>query len=79
MNLTEEKYQKISGIIEKDKKVISSSDIIKINRTMSYLTLFIKDVYDFIDLKTLDNVFYYKLRLKNNYKIFSHNFLNEKK
>jgi len=65
LNITKEKFEKINSIISSDEKVVSSVDIAKICRNISYCTLLIKEVNEFINLRTLDDVPYYELRLKN--------------
>jgi hypothetical protein len=65
LNNSKEKYDKIEAIISQDKKYISSPDMIKINRTISYCTLLIKDCHDFLSLKTSDNIPYYEFKFKN--------------
>ena len=65
LNLTKEKFEKLNSIISSDEKVVSSVDIAKICRNISYCTLLIREVNEFMNLKTLDEVPYYELRLKN--------------
>jgi len=65
LNNSKEKYDKIEAIISQDKKYISSVDMAKIHRIVSYCTLLIKECHEFISLKTLDNVPYYELKHKN--------------
>ena len=66
LNITKEKFDKLTSIINSDEKVVSSVDIAKICRNISYCTLLIREVNEFINLRTLDEVPYYELRLKNN-------------
>lgn len=65
MTITKEKYEKIDQILKENPKILSSIDIAKINRPISYMTFFLKEIYDFMGLKTLDGVFYFELRNKN--------------
>ena len=65
LNITQEKYDKIHSIIAADDKVLSSMEIIKICRSCSYCTLLIREVNEFMNHKTLDEVPIYKLKLKN--------------
>lgn len=65
LNNSKEKYDKIEAIISQDKKYISSVDMAKIHRIVSYCTLLIKECHEFINLKTLDNVPIYELKSKN--------------
>lgn len=63
--ITKEKYDKIHQMLENNPKILSSIDIAKINRSISYMTFFLKEIYDFMGLKTLDGVLYFELRNKN--------------
>ena len=63
--LNMEKIQKIEKLIENDKKVITSADIMKINRPISYLTLFTKEFYEFMEVKIQNGIYYYTVVEKN--------------
>lgn len=63
--VTKEKFDKIDQIIKDNPKILSSIDIAKINRPISYMTFYMKEIYDFMGLKTLDGVYYFELRNKN--------------
>ena len=65
LNITKEKYDKIHAIIAADDKVLSSLDIAKICRNISYCTLLIRECNEFMNSKTLDEVPIYQLKLKN--------------
>lgn len=65
LEITKEKYDKIDHIIKENPKILSSIDIAKINRPISYMTFYLKEIYDYMSLKTLDNVYYFELRNKN--------------
>ena len=65
LNISKEKVDKINDIINSDKKVLSSVDIAKIWRSISYSTLLIKECHEYLNLKTLDDVPYYELKYKN--------------
>ena len=65
LNISKEKVEKINDIINSDERVIVSTEISKISRNISYSTLLIKECYDYLNLKTLDNVPYYELKAKN--------------
>jgi hypothetical protein len=65
LNISKEKVEKINDIINSDERVIASNEISKISRNISYSTLLIKECYDYLNLKTLDNVPYYELKAKN--------------
>lgn len=65
LNINKEKFNKIEQIVNQERKILSSMQIIPINRTISYVTFFVKEAYEFTNLKTLDGVMFYELRLKN--------------
>ena len=65
LNITKEKFDKINAIISADEKVLSSVDIAKICRNISYSTLLIRECNEFMNSKTLDDVPIYELKIKN--------------
>ena len=65
LNVSKEKFDKINAIVSLDEKVLSSVDIAKIYRSISYCTLLLEECYKFINAKTLDGVPFYELKLKN--------------
>ena len=65
LNNSKEKYDKIEAIISLDKKYVSSVDMAKIHRIVSYCTLLIKECHEFLNLKTSDNVPYYEFKYKS--------------
>jgi len=65
LNNSKEKYDKIEAIISQDKKYVSSVDMAKIHRIVSYCTLLIKECHEFLNLKTSDNVPYYEFKYKS--------------
>ena len=65
MKLTKEKVEKIENIINTNSSILSITDMVKINRLLSYCSLLIKDYHDYIILKTSsDQIPYYELRNK---------------
>ena len=65
LNITQEKYDKINAIVSADEKVLSSIEIGKICRNISYCTLLIRECNEFMNSKTLDDVPYFQLKMKN--------------
>ncbi len=63
LKISKEKVQKIK--VDSDEKVLSSEDIAKISRNISYSKQLIKECYDYLNGKTLNDVIYYDLRAKN--------------
>ena len=64
LNISREKCEKINAIISSDEKVISSVDIAKICRNISYCTLLIRECHEYLNIKTLDGVPIYELKEK---------------
>ena len=62
LNITKEKFDRINAIIIADKKILSSIEIGKICRDISYCTMLIKECNEFMNLKTLDEIPYYELK-----------------
>ena len=52
-------------MVENDKKVISYIDIMEINMPISYLTLFTKEFYEFMEVKIQNGIYYYTVVEKN--------------
>jgi hypothetical protein len=63
---TDEKYHEMYEIVNSNPKVLSSQDLLKQNRCVSYMTFFLKEIYDYMSLKTNDGVPIYNLRRVNN-------------
>ena len=65
LNITETKFNEVNELIKANPKILSSIDMARINRPISYLTFFIKEVFDYMNLKTTDGMYYYDLRNKS--------------
>jgi len=65
LNLTKEKYDKINNLINQNNTILNMIAITKMCRPISLFCFMIKEVYDYINLKTLDGQFYFDLRQKN--------------
>lgn len=61
-NLDDVKYDKLYSIIEHNPNVLSSHYLIKLNRCVSYMTFFLKEIFDYNSMKTTDGMLVYKLR-----------------
>lgn len=69
-NLTDEQFNKMTNLIQENPKLLSSSDLMKINRCVSYLTFILKEINDFTTAKLSDGTPVYKIRqLKNEVKL----------
>lgn len=49
-------------MIKDHPKLLSSPDLLKLNRCVSYMTFIIKEIYDYYSLKTSDGTLVFKLR-----------------
>jgi hypothetical protein len=61
-----DRLKKIIELVKKCPKIISSSDILKINRTLSYVTFVLKEIYEYATTKTVDGIYVSQLRLLKN-------------
>jgi len=66
LNLTKEKYDKINNIINENNTILNMIAVTKMCRPISLFCFMLKEVHDYINLKTLDGQFYFDLREKNN-------------
>jgi len=65
LNLTQEKAENINKIInENDLNILNMIKMAKISRPMSLFCFLLKDVYDYINLKTEEGHYYYEFRIK---------------
>ena len=66
LNLTKEKYDKINNIINENNTILNMIAMTKMCRPISLFCFMLKEVHDYINLKTLDGQFYFDLREQNN-------------
>ena len=52
-------------LFEGNPKIFVTADLIKINRTMSYMTFIVKDIKEFAFQKHTDGTFYEEIRFAN--------------
>jgi len=65
LNLTKENAENINKIInENAHNILNMIKMAKINRPMSLFCFLLKDVSDYINLKTEDGHYYYEFRIK---------------
>jgi hypothetical protein len=62
MNMDEARFENISNIIKNNPKILSSPDLLKINRSMSYMTFILREIYDYYSQKTPDGVHLFTIR-----------------
>ena len=65
LNLTQEKAENINKIINENNNILNMIMITKMCRPISLFCFLLKEVYDYINLKTSDGHYYYELREKN--------------
>jgi hypothetical protein len=65
LNLTQEKFDNLNKTINENTNILNMATVSKICRPMSFFCFLLKKVYDYINLKTLDEQYYFNLRLKN--------------
>ena len=65
LNLTQEKADNINKIINENNNILNMIGINKVCRPISLFCFLLKEVYDYINLKTSDGHYYYELRTKN--------------
>ena len=65
LNLTKEKFDKINNLINENNTVLNMIAMTKMCRPISLFCFLLKEVHDYINLKTLDGQFYFDLRVKN--------------
>jgi hypothetical protein len=58
-------YNALSDIFEKFPKVVNSTDLIKLSRTVSYMTFILKECCDYYMAKTSNNTPVYKIKMLN--------------
>ena len=67
--MADEQYNKMTALIQDNPKLLSSSDLMKINRCVSYLTFILKEINDFTTAKLSDGTPVYQIRkIKNDIK-----------
>ena len=65
LNLTKEKAENINKIINENNNILNMITMTKMCRHISLFCFLLKEIYDYINLKTSDNHYYYELREKN--------------
>lgn len=61
--ISEERYLLIAEIIKNNPRILSSNDLLKLNRSVSYMSFIIKEVYEFYSLKNPQGVLGLRLRI----------------
>lgn len=64
-NLSTKQVEKIVTFCENNPKIFNSSEMLKMNKAMSFLCFIIKEIYDFVKQKTEDGIYFISLRKLN--------------
>ncbi len=74
LKFSEKQYNNMRELIKENPNLLSPSDLLKMNRCLSYMSFFLKEIYDFCSGKLSDGTPAYKIRgMKNEL-----NFLRER-
>ena len=65
LNLTQEKADNINKIVIENNNILNMIAITKMCRPISLFCFLLKEIHDYINLKTSDGHYYYELRAKN--------------
>jgi len=66
MKFSEKQYDNMRELIKENPNLLSPSDLLKMNRCLSYMSFFLKEIYDFYSGKLSDGTPAYKIRgIKN--------------
>ena len=63
--MNKEKFKLMEDLVKRSPKILSNIDIGKINRPVSYMIFYLREIYEFFNLKTEDGVYYFELKEKN--------------
>lgn len=61
-DFTDKQYEEMIKIIHENPKILSSSDLLKLSRSVSYMTFILKELYEFSSQKTNDGTSLFSLR-----------------
>ena len=64
--MDETRFNNIDSIIKSNPKILSSPEMSKVNRAISYMTFFFKEIHEYFSLKTADGVYFFIIRNKLN-------------
>ena len=62
--VSDSQFNMINDIIKEIPELLSPSTLLAYNRNVSYLTFFLSELYNYLTLKTKDDIYYYKIRNK---------------
>lgn len=59
---TQFQYEKLIKLLSDNPKLLNSSELLKLSRSVSYMTFILKDIFDFVNMKTPDGTLVYLVR-----------------
>lgn len=60
--ISDKNFEIIHDFIKNNPEVTKSTDLLRKNRTCSYMSFLVKEIYDYYSAKTSDGFYIYKLR-----------------
>ena len=60
--ISDEQFKLICDIVNSTPGMLSPTTLLNYNRNVSYLTFFLSELYNYLNLKNNDNVYYYEVR-----------------
>ena len=61
-NFSTQQILALQKTIEANPKLLLANEMIKINKSVSYMAFILKEMYDFANLKTQDGTFLYQIK-----------------
>lgn len=62
LSVDEIQYIKLMEIFNKHPKILNSAELLKLNRSVSYMTFIIKEIYEYLTYKTQEGIPIYKIK-----------------
>lgn len=59
---TQSQHESLLKLQQDNPKLLNSSDLLKMSRSVSYMTFILKEVFDYLNMKTSDGTFIYMIR-----------------
>ena len=63
LKFTQEQYDAMCELIKENPNLLSPSDLLRMNRCLSYMSFFLREIYDFCSAKLSDGTPAFKIRL----------------
>jgi hypothetical protein len=63
--INDNQYSNMIELIQNNPKLLMSPELIKFNRSVSYMTFLLKEAFDYVTQKVGENILLYKLRRIN--------------